>query len=256
MGSSPLQLHGLTKMFGRVAAVNRVSVRIESGERHAIVGPNGAGKTTLFNLVSGIHRPTSGRVGLFGQDVSRMAVHRRAAMGLARTFQITNLFESLTVLDNVLLAAQARERCRFHFHKPLSRYSGLKERVEVILEQWGLTAKRDLVVSSLSYGDQRQLEVIMALANDPRLLLLDEPTAGLSPSETGEMTRFLCRLDEAITILLIEHDMDVVFSVADRVTVMHYGTVIADGPADEIREDPEVTAIYLGEGLNRHVDGR
>lgn len=252
---SPLKLEELTKLFGRLEAVHRVSLTLAAGERHAILGPNGAGKTTLFNLVAGIHRATSGRIFLFDEDVSEFPVHSRAAMGLARTFQITNLFQSLTLFDNVLLAAQAQEPFRYNFFKSLNRYPGLISRVEEILDQWDLGDKRDAVVSNLSYGEQRQLEVIMALANRPRLLLLDEPTAGLSPSETATMTRFIRGLDQSITILLIEHDMDVAFSIAEKVTVMHFGHVIAHGHADEIKGDPNVTSIYLGEQGGRNAEG-
>jgi branched-chain amino acid transport system ATP-binding protein len=252
---SPLRLEELTKSFGRLEAVHRVSLTVAAGERHAILGPNGAGKTTLFNLVAGVHQVTSGRIFLFDEEVSGFPEHSRAAMGLARTFQVTNLFQSLTMFENILLASQAQEHFRYNFFKPLTRYPELIYRVEKILDEWDLQDKRDVVVSNLSYGEQRQLEVIMALANRPRLLLLDEPTAGLSPSETSTMTRFIRGLDESITILLIEHDMDVVFSIAERVTVMHFGHVIAHGSAEEVKGDPKVTSIYLGEQGERDAEG-
>lgn len=244
---TPLIVENVEKVFGKVAVLLGVSLRLESGERHAILGPNGAGKTTLFNLICGVHGATSGRILLFGDDVSRMSVQRRASMGLSRTFQITNLFSSLTVLQNVVLARQSLEPYRFNFCKPLSRYPQLISETEDMLEQWGISDSRDKVVSTLSYGEQRQLEVIMALANGPRLLLLDEPTAGLSPSETISMTNFLSKLDGSITILLVEHDMEVVFSLAEKITVMHYGNVVAQGPAAEIKGNSEVMAAYLGE---------
>ena len=224
-----------------------VSLELASGERHAILGPNGAGKTTLFNLICGIHSATSGRILLFGEDVSRVSVQRRAAMGLGRTFQITNLFTNLSVFRNLLLARQSLQPYRFNFFKPLSRYPRLIAETEDILQQWGISDKRDKIVSNLSYGEQRQLEVIMALANNPRLLLLDEPTAGLSPSETTSMTHFLSKLDDSITILLVEHDMEVVFSLAEKITVMHYGHVVAQGPTQEIKGNSGVMAAYLGE---------
>jgi branched-chain amino acid transport system ATP-binding protein len=244
--AGPLELKDLTKNFGGLMAVDVSSMTIAAGERHAVLGPNGAGKTTLFNLISGMLPPSSGRIVLFGRDVTRMPAHRRASLGLARTFQITNLFKSLSVFENVELACQARHRHRFAFHKPVTRYPDLMARVEEILTQWELQDKRKVIVSNLSYGDQRQLEVIMALAGEPRLLLLDEPTAGLSPSETAQMTRFLTGLDQSITILLIEHDMNVAFTVADRVTVMHFGSIFAQGTPEEVRENPEVLSIYLG----------
>ncbi len=243
------------KMFGNVPVLLAVSLALEQGERHAILGPNGAGKTTLFNVISGIHSLSSGRVFLFGEDVSRMSVQRRASMGLGRTFQITNLFAALTVFQNILLARQSLEPYRFTFSKPLSRYPKLISEVENILCQWGLEEKHDQVVSTLSYGEQRQLEVILALANKPKLLLLDEPTAGLSPSETASMTSFLGKLEDSITILLVEHDMDVVFSVAEKITVMHYGNVVAQGPVEEIKGNPQVMAAYLGEEPEQHVTG-
>jgi branched-chain amino acid transport system ATP-binding protein len=242
----PLVLEKLVKNFGQLTAVNTLSIEIELGERHAIVGPNGAGKTTLFNLISGVERLTSGRILLFGKDVSEAPGYRRASMGLARTFQIINLFQSLTVFENVLLAIQVQTPLRSSIHKPLKDYPKILSRAEELLCQWNLEDKRDVHVSSLSYGAQRQLEVIMALANAPRLLLLDEPTAGLSPFETSEMTRFLSQLDDSITLLIIEHDMDVVYSLADKITVMHFGQVVAQGTPQEIKGHPKVMAIYLG----------
>lgn len=252
---TPLRVEQVEKVFGKVAVLLGVSLELESGERHAILGPNGAGKTTLFNLICGIHSATSGRIFLFGEDVSRMSVQRRASMGLGRTFQITNLFTGLTVLQNIVLARQSFEPYRFNFCKPLSRYPKLISETEDILQLWGISDKRDKVVSTLSYGEQRQLEVIMALTNKPKLLLLDEPTAGLSPSETSSMTRFLSKLDASITILLVEHDMEVVFSLAEKITVMHYGNVVAQGPAEEIKGNSEVMAAYLGEEPAQHVNG-
>lgn len=253
--NTPLRVDKVEKIFGKVVVLLEVSLELASGERHAILGPNGAGKTTLFNLICGIHSLTSGRILLFGEDVSRMSVQRRASMGLGRTFQITNLFSNLTVFQNILLARQSSQPYRFNFLRPLSRYPKLTSETEDILQQWGISDKRDKLVSALSYGEQRQLEVIMALANKPRLLLLDEPTAGLSPSETGTMTDFLGKLDDSITILFVEHDMEVVFSLAETITVMHYGQVIAQGPTEEIKGNSAVMAAYLGEEPSQHVDG-
>ena len=234
--------------------MSRLSLQVDQGERHAIVGPNGAGKTTLFNLISGTERLTSGEIILFGQDVSNMPAYRRAAMGLARTFQVTTLFQSLTVFENVLLATQAETPFRLAIYKPVGLYSKVVSQAEKIVSQWNLEDKQDLVVSSLSYGAQRQLEVIMALAKKPRVLLLDEPTAGLSPFETSEMSRFLRSLDGSVTLLIIEHDMDVVFSLANKITVMHFGKIIAQGTPKEIKGHPEVTAIYLGARSKSYVN--
>jgi branched-chain amino acid transport system ATP-binding protein len=252
--NTPLKVDKVGKIFGKVPVLIEVSLELADGERHAILGPNGAGKTTLFNLICGIHSATSGRILLFGKDVSQSPVQRRAAMGLGRTFQITNLFTNLTVFQNLLLARQSLEPYRFNFFKPVSRYPKLISETEDMLRQWGISDNRDKIVSNLSYGEQRQLEVIMALANKPRMLLLDEPTAGLSPAETTSMTNFLSELDDSITILLVEHDMEVVFSLAEKITVMHYGHVVAQGPTEEIKGNSEVMAVYLGEEPFQHAD--
>ncbi|HAM55871.1 MAG: ABC transporter ATP-binding protein [Candidatus Rokubacteria bacterium RBG_16_73_20] len=244
--ASALSLSGLTKAFGGLRALDDVSLEIQPGERRAIIGPNGAGKTTLFSLVSGEQAPTGGRIALFGRDITRLAPHRRAALGLARTYQITNLFPRLTVLDNCLLAVQALSPVKLHLHRPLGRYRALFDRAEALLESVGLLAKRAAPVRDLSHGEQRQLEIALALAGTPRLLLLDEPTAGLALAESQMMVALLKGLDPAITILIIEHDMAVAFELTDRVTVLHYGRVVADGSARDVRADPLVQEIYLG----------
>jgi branched-chain amino acid transport system ATP-binding protein len=241
-----LGVTGLSKAFGGLTAVAGVDLAVEPGERRAIIGPNGAGKTTLFNLISGDLAPTGGRILLFGRDVTRLPSFRRAALGLARTFQITNLFPSLTVLDNVLLAVQALEPTRLVMFRPLRAYRPLYERAAAILEAVGLTGREREVVRTLSHGEQRQLEIALALAGRPRLLLLDEPTAGLSPAESQMMAAMLKTMDPAITMLIIEHDMDVAFGLADRVTVLHNGRVVADGHRDEVKASPLVAEIYLG----------
>jgi branched-chain amino acid transport system ATP-binding protein len=241
-----LSLAGVGKSFGGLRAVDGISLEVRAGERRAIIGPNGAGKTTLFHLISGELPVSDGRIVLFGQDVTRAAPHRRAALGLSRTYQITNLFPRLTVLDNCLLAVQALDPAKFHVHRALTTYSALFERAREVLERVGLGAKASAVVRDLAYGEQRQLEVGLALAGAPRLLLLDEPTAGLAPAESQLMTALVKRLDPAITVLMIEHDMDIALALASRVTVLHQGRVIADGSRDEIRSDPQVREIYLG----------
>jgi branched-chain amino acid transport system ATP-binding protein len=243
-----LGLHGLAKSFGGLRAVDGVSLDVRPGERRALIGPNGAGKTTLFSLVSGEQSPTSGRITLFGRDVTRLAPHRRAALGLSRTYQITNLFPRLTVLENALLAVHALSPTKLHLHRPLTAYGDQHARARRVLDAVGLTAKAREPVRNLSHGEQRQLEIALALAGSPRLLLLDEPTAGLSPAESQLMTALLARLDPAITILMIEHDMDVAFEVTDRVTVLHFGRVVADGLAHEVKANPLVQEIYLGAG--------
>jgi branched-chain amino acid transport system ATP-binding protein len=241
-----LSLTRLTKSFGGLTAVADVTLAVAAGERRAIIGPNGAGKTTLFSLISGETLPSDGRIELFGRDITRLPPHRRAALGLARTYQITNLFPRLSVVANCLLAAQALLPMKFHLHRDLRRYPEVLERARAVLDAVGLGDKAATTVRDLSHGEQRQLEIALALAGSPRLLLLDEPTAGLSPAESGLMTALLKTLDPAITILVIEHDMDVAFELADWITVLHYGQVVADGRRQEVTANPLVREIYLG----------
>ena len=241
-----LRLVGVTKDFGGLRAVDEVALAVRPGERRALIGPNGAGKTTLFNLILGSLPVTSGTVTLFGRDVTGTAAHIRAAQGLARTFQITNLFPDLTVLENCLLAVQAQTPMRFAMLRPVGTFSGLHDRARATLESVGLFDVGDAVVKNLSHGEQRQLEIALALAGRPRVLLLDEPTAGLSPAESRLMAGLIARLDPAITVLMIEHDMDIALELSAHVTVLHYGRVIADGSREAIRADPQVREIYLG----------
>jgi branched-chain amino acid transport system ATP-binding protein len=245
-GEIALELDGLCRRFGGLEAVAEVMLTVPCGARQAIIGPNGAGKTTLFNVITGELAPTSGRIRLFGQDVTGLPAHRRAAMGLARTFQITNLFGPLTVEENMLLAVQALRPARYVMTRPLDRYTEMWDRVRAQLGPAGLWEKRHAPVRALSYGEQRQLEVLLALAGRPRLLLLDEPAAGLSPGERLEMAQFIKGLDPQLTILLIEHDMDVAFEIVDTVAVLHFGRLIAQGPKAAVRADPAVQEIYLG----------
>ena len=236
----------MSKIFGGLHAVDGVELAVRPGERRALIGPNGAGKTTLFNLISGALPPTSGSIVFFGRDVTRMAQHRRAALGLSRTFQISNLFPTLTVLENCLLAVQALTPARLAMHRPLAGYTALHEGARASLAAVGLSDRADAIVKNLSHGEHRQLEIALALAGRPRVLLLDEPTAGLSPAESRLMAELLAKLDPAMTVLIIEHDMDIALELAQRVTVLHYGKVIADGTRDAIRVDPLVREIYLG----------
>ena len=246
MTHSALRLEGVCRSFGGLQAVDSVTLTVQPGERRALIGPNGAGKTTLFNLISGALPLSAGRISLFGGDVTTAPAHRRAALGLARTFQITNLFPDLTVLENCLLAVQAHTRTRFAMLRPVYRYAGLLERARATLASLALEALAEAVVRNLSHGEQRQLEIALALAGQPRVLLLDEPTAGLSPAESRLMAGLLRRLDPAITVLMIEHDMDIALELSDMVTVLHYGRVIADGPREQVKADPQVKEIYLG----------
>ncbi len=243
-----LAVDGLTHDFGGLRALDRVSIAAAVGERLVILGPNGAGKTTLFNLVTGLLRPTAGHIRLFDSDVTGLKPHRRARLGLGRTFQITTLFPRLTVLENVLLAVQGADPARFTLHRPRTAYPRLFARTEQLLDEWGLADRRDAPTQRLSYGEQRQVELILALAGAPRVLLLDEPTAGLSPAETLTVAAMIRRFPREVTILLIEHDMDVALDLADRVIVLHQGRVLAQGSREEIGRDARVAEIYLGTG--------
>jgi branched-chain amino acid transport system ATP-binding protein len=246
MSSPALVLERISRHFGGLKAVDNVSLTVAPGARHALIGPNGAGKTTLFNLISGELTPTTGRIALFGTDATRLAPHKRAALGLARTFQITKLFPQLTLLENVLLACEALDRRKLSMHRALTTYPDLKQRADELIERFALSALSGETAANLSYGDQRKLEVALSMAGRPRLLLLDEPMAGLSAGESTTMQGLLEQLDPGIAVLLIEHDMDVAFTFAQRVTVLHHGRVLTDGHRDEVSANPDVQQIYLG----------
>jgi branched-chain amino acid transport system ATP-binding protein len=241
-------LENVSRHFGGLRAVDAVSLAVGEGERHALIGPNGAGKTTLFNVISGELPPSAGRIVLFGTDVTRLAPHRRAALGIARTFQITKLFPGLTVFENMLLACEALDARKLVMHRPVSSFADLRERAAGLLERFGLTSLAHEPAKHLSYGDQRKLEVALSMAGRPRLLLLDEPMAGLSAGESRSMHDLLERLDPSIAVLLIEHDMDVAFAFAERVTVLHQGRVLVQGHRDEVSANRAVQDIYLGSG--------
>jgi branched-chain amino acid transport system ATP-binding protein len=246
--SPVLELKSLSKSFGGLHAVRNVTLQIMPGDRKAIIGPNGAGKTTLFNLITGIYPATSGQVLLFGRDVTAWPSHRRTALGMARTFQITSLFPKLTVLDNVLLAIKGLRPSKFVMWRFLSSYRDVYEKAHKLLEQAAFLDRKDTEVRYLSHGEQRQLEIVLGLASDPKILLLDEPAAGLSSGESVEMAKFLMRLDPNLAILLIEHDMDVVFDVADQISVLHFGEVLETGTPEQIKQSQKVQDIYLGTG--------
>ena len=243
-----LELKNLAKNFGGLKATRNVSFEIKAGDRKAIIGPNGAGKTTLFNLITGIYPVSSGQVRLFGQDVTKWRSHQRTALGMARTFQVTSLFPKLTVIDNVLLAIEGLRPSKFVMWRFLSSYKETIEKAERLLEQAGFLDRRDVEVRNLSHGEQRQLEIVLGLASDPKILLLDEPAAGLSSGESAEMARFLMKLDPGLAILLIEHDMDVVFDVADEISVLHFGELLETGTPEQIKQSARVQEIYLGTG--------
>jgi len=228
--------------------VREVTLEVFPGERKAIIGPNGAGKTTLFNLITGVLPPSSGEIVLFGRDVTRWPSHQRTALGMARTFQITSLFPKLTVLDNVLLAVAGVGHTKLVMWKSLFSYKNMIEKARGLLETAGYWDRRDVEVRNLSHGEQRQIEVVLGLASEPKLLLLAEPAAGLSSGESREMAEFLKRLDPALAILLIEHDMDVVFDVVSHISVLHFGAIVEQGRNEEIRGSERVQQIYLGTG--------
>jgi len=244
-----LALEDVSRQFGGLQAVDGVSLTVGSGERHALIGPNGAGKTTLFNLISGELPPSAGRIALFGADVTRLPPHRRAALGIARTFQITKLFPGLTVLENVLLACEALDARKLVMHRAVASFSDLRERAAGVVERFGLADLAGQRARNLSYGDQRKLEVALSMAGQPRLLLLDEPMAGLSAAESRSMHDVLERLDRSMTVLLIEHDMDIAFAFAERITVLHQGRVLVQGPRDAVSANRAVQDIYLGSGV-------
>ena len=240
-----LHLDRVSKRFGALAAVDGVTLTVRHGDRWAVIGPNGAGKTTLFRLIAGEHRPTSGRVELFGDDVTRAATYRRARAGLGRTFQITNLFGDMTVEQNVAIAAQALDSTRYAFWRTARLSGDSAQRATAALTAVGLEHRRSRPVKALSHGEQRELEIAVALAQRPRLLLLDEPGAGLSGSERQRMRSVIEDLPRDLSVVLIEHDMGLALRLADRVLCMDNGVVIAEGSPDEIRADERVQAVYL-----------
>jgi branched-chain amino acid transport system ATP-binding protein len=242
-----LQIDGLTKRFGGVVAADSVTLDIPRGEFHAIIGPNGAGKTTLIGLLAGEITPNAGAIRFDASDITGLAVNRRSHLGLARSFQITSLFRDFSALDNVALAIQAHAGHSFRFWKDARRDQTLRGPAQAALDRVGLAARAGVRVDALSHGEQRQLEIAMALAMHPRLLLLDEPMAGMGLDESARMVTMLRELKGSVTILLIEHDMETVFALADRITVLVYGRVIASGAPAAIRADAAVREAYLGE---------
>jgi len=243
-----LQIEGLTKRFGGVVASDAISLALTAGELHAVIGPNGAGKSTLIGELTGEVAPDSGRIQFDGLDITALPVYRRSQLGLARSFQITSLFPDFTALDNVALAVQAHSGHSFRFWRDARREPALREPARAALGRVGLAERADMPVADLSHGERRQLEIAMALATAPRMVLLDEPMAGMGVEESSRLVETLRQLKGSVTILLIEHDMDAVFALADRISVLVYGRIIASGDAAAIRADTAVRQAYLGDG--------
>jgi branched-chain amino acid transport system ATP-binding protein len=244
---SALETHGLVKRYGGLLVTDRISLQIEQGELHALIGPNGAGKTTLINQLSGELAPSEGRVVFAGTDVTALPVHERARRGLLRSYQITSIFEDFTALENATLSALGARDHAWRFWQPLLGHARARRAAQDALAAAGLVHRADAPAAELAYGERRQLELAMALAAQPQFLLLDEPMAGMSAQESTAVTQLLKRLKGQYTILLVEHDMDAVFALADRISVLVYGRVMFTGTPDEVREHPEVRAVYLGE---------
>ena len=245
--TNALELRGVTRMFGALAALTDVTLSVRPGERRAVLGSNGAGKTTLFNCVTGDFPPTSGTIRFFGEDITRFPPHERIRRGLRRTYQISLLFAGLSVLDNVYLACRGVSRARFSLLQP-RRDDALVQAALDLIEAVHLTALKDQKVAELAHGQQRQLEIALALSGAPRFILFDEPAAGLSPTERRDLIAILTSLPGHIGHIIIEHDMDVALRVVDSVTMMHNGRIFKEGSPEEIETDPEVQELYLGGG--------
>jgi branched-chain amino acid transport system ATP-binding protein len=250
MAEPLLAIAGLVKRFGGLLATDDLHLAIEADEIHAVIGPNGAGKTTLVAQLQGEIRPDAGTIRFAGEDVTHLKPHQRAARGIARSFQITSIFRDLTVLDNVALAVQAQAGHSFGMWRPAAAEAELREPARAMLDQVGLAARADVQAGRLAHGEQRQLELAMALATHPRLLLLDEPMAGMGKEDSERMVQLIRRLKGSHTLLLVEHDMDAVFALADRITVLVYGKAIATGTPAEIRANIAVRQAYLGDEMS------
>ncbi|MCY3769619.1 MAG: ATP-binding cassette domain-containing protein [Gammaproteobacteria bacterium] len=242
-----LKVENLNKSFGGILASRNLDLQVEEHEVHAIVGPNGGGKTTLMAQLSGLSKPDSGKILFKGRNITPLSTHKRVHIGLASSFQITSIIQSMTMLDNILLAVQSLQGHSYKFWAPVSGDAGMRETALNVLENVGLGRQADTIAGKSSHGEQRQLEIAMALALEPDLLLLDEPTSGMSKEESGEMVRLLKKTKGEKTILLIEHDLDAVFALADTTSVLVDGRILATGTAEQIRSNPKVQQAYLGE---------
>ncbi len=244
-----LKVVGLRKQFSGMEVLKGIDLTVMRGERHAIIGPNGAGKTTLFNLITGGLRADGGKIIFDGKDITHAKPHQINRMGVARSFQITNIFPGLTVFENVFAAILSKHGKRMSVLRSVERMKDLKEECEELLRSLGLLGKKDFLAGKLAYGEQRVLEIGLTIATDPSFIALDEPTAGMSIDETKEMIEFIEKISEGKTLLIVEHDMEVVFSLSQKITVIHYGEIIASGPPDEIRRNDRVKEAYLGEKI-------
>jgi len=241
-----LRVEGLSKNFGGVEALRDVTFTVGTGEKLAIIGPNGAGKTTLLNVLNGQHSANSGHIYFMGRDITRLSVYGRAHLGMGRAFQSSTLFPSMTVLNNLLLAIHGTKPSRLHFFRSFETYDEYSTEAERHLKSVSLWEKKGNLVSDLSHGDQKKLEIAMSLALEPKLLLLDEPSAGLTTGESGDVAAILRSLGRAITILIVAHDMDLVFGIADHILVLHYGEVLCRGTPDDVQCNAKVREIYMG----------
>jgi branched-chain amino acid transport system ATP-binding protein len=242
-----LETKGIYHDFSGLKVLFDVNLQVEQGERHAIIGPNGAGKTTLFNIITGTYQPSSGKVFYRGEDVTDERPHKLNRRGIGRSFQITSTFGRQTAFQNIRMGVLSRRGIRFNLFRKVNSLQEVTEETDEVLGRINLKNERDITASLLSYGKHRSLEVSMALATEPELVMLDEPTAGMSRDETHNAVKLIRKLTEGKTMVIIEHDMDVVFSLADRITVLHRGTIITTGPPEEIKENQEVKDAYLGE---------
>lgn len=250
---SLLEVEGISKSFTSLNVLNNVSLNVEKGERHVIIGPNGAGKTTLFNCITGELPIDTGTVKIEGNVINHLPSFKLVHLGMARTFQINNLFDDITVKENVYLAITSRKHYRYQMFKSLSNYQDLEKEAVELLKQWNMYDRSDIKVDNLSYGEQRLLEIMLAMASKPRILLLDEPTSGMSPAETKQTAELIQSFPRSVSLLIIEHDMEVVFSIADRITVLHHGEVVLSGTPEDIRNSDHVRKIYFGGGAVKNA---
>lgn len=245
---SLLKVENINKSYKAVHVLKNASIELNPGERHIIIGPNGAGKTTFFNCIYGTIPFDKGKIYLRGRSIGHLPSYKRVHLGMARTFQKNNLFEELTVEENVHLAILAGKRYKYNMFKPMLSHSEITEKTEEILREWEMWHRRNVPVNVLSYGEQRLLEIILSLCSNPEILLLDEPTSGMSPKETVKTMEFIQKIPRSVSILMIEHDMEVVFNIADRITVLHHGQTIMSAKPEEIRGDQMIQEIYFGGG--------